>query len=127
MGENLQCTESLRWTKSLQCAEKPRSRSQFGCGLDPIVLLLVGLALIYEFSCGLICGFGCGLICGFGCGLDLCCKRWLGLIYVICILFVCIVQSRIGKAVEERNCRRKKVGEEGRREKKNLTERREKK
>jgi hypothetical protein len=57
VGENLQCMESL------QCVEKPRSRSQFGCGLDPIVLLAVGLALI--------CGFGCGLICGFGCGIDL--------------------------------------------------------
>uniref|UniRef100_A0A2N9I4F0 Peptidase M1 membrane alanine aminopeptidase domain-containing protein n=1 Tax=Fagus sylvatica TaxID=28930 RepID=A0A2N9I4F0_FAGSY len=33
VSENLQCTESLR------CAEKPRSCSQFGCGLDPIVLL----------------------------------------------------------------------------------------
>jgi hypothetical protein len=67
VGENLQCTESLRWTKSLRCAEKPRSRSQFGCGLDLVVLLTVGLAL----NCGFGCGFSCGLICGFGCGIDL--------------------------------------------------------
>jgi hypothetical protein len=67
-----------------------------------------------------------GLVVGLICGLDLCCKRWLGLIYVICFLFVCIVRSRIGKAVEERNCRRKKAGEEGRREKKSDEEEREK-
>jgi hypothetical protein len=67
-----------------------------------------------------------GLVVGLICGLDLCCKRWLGLIYVICFLFVCIVRSRIGKAVEERNCRRKKVGEEGIREKKSNGEEREK-
>jgi hypothetical protein len=59
------------------------------------------------------------------CGLDLCCKWWLDLIYVICFLFVYIVRSRIRKAVEERNCRRKKAGE-GRREKKSDKEEREK-
>ena len=63
---------------------------------------------------------------GLICGLDLCCKWWLALIYVICFLFVCIVRSRIGKEVEERNCRRKKAGEEGRREKKFDGEEREK-
>ena len=75
MGENLRCAESLQWTKSLQCGGKPRFRLQFGCGLDPIVLLAVGLALIFGFGCGficgLICGFGCGLICVFGCGIHL--------------------------------------------------------
>ncbi len=58
-----------------------------------------------------------GLVVGLICGLDLCYKWWLGLISVICFLFVCTVRSRIGKAVKERNYRRKKAGEEGRREK----------
>ena len=39
---------------------------------------------------------GCGLFFIDGpmvevCGIDLCCKQWLDLIYVICFLFVCIV------------------------------------
>ena len=58
---------------------------------------------------------------GLICGLDLCCKWWLDLIYVICFLFVYIVKSRIGKAVEERKLEKKEEGKE------NLTERREKK
>ena len=66
------------------------------------------------------------LVVGFICGLDLCRKQWLGLICVICFLFVYIVRSRIGKVVEEKNCRRKKDGVEGRRERKSDREEREK-
>ena len=62
-----------------------------------------------------------GLVVGLICGLDLCRKQWLGLICVICFLFVYIVRSRIEKVVEERKLEKKEEG------KKNLTERREKK
>ena len=68
---------------------------------------------------GLAVGWFVGLVVVWFVGLvvDLICVANGGWVWFMWFVFCLFVLWGIGKSIEERNCRRKKAGEEGRREK----------